>query len=223
MLSMTQAIPHPHGVTAFGSAQIRVVPDIAEVQLSITRIQEKPRDAFAETGAVARALSAALAECGIASSDVATDRAVLQDAWQGRGQDSTHVGFEAKIRFRVIVRDLDQLETVLTRAVEAGANQITMVRLHTSRLAELRAQARRGAIAAAREKAMLYAEAAGAKLGRILHIEDRNPVLMESVRKELEQGNFVGTPEQEPATTATPPGAVDVSAAVLVAYALLPQ
>src|SRR5229473_3394794 len=62
-----------------------------------------------------------------------------------------------------------------TDAVEAGANEVTSVKYLTTQLAELRAQARREAVAAARRKAEVYSEAAGVALGHVLHIEDVNP------------------------------------------------
>jgi hypothetical protein len=44
---------------------------------------------------------------------------------------------------------------------------------------EIRAQARRMAMTAAKEKAQNYCAAGGVELGRILHIEDANPLAFE--------------------------------------------
>ena len=47
----------------------------------------------------------------------------------------------------------------------AGANELTSVTFQTTRLKEVRADARRRAVAAAREKAELYCSAAGVSAG----------------------------------------------------------
>ncbi len=79
------------------------------------------------------------------------------------------------MKFRIIIDRLDGVERVLVDAVDAGANEVTSVTYLTTQLAELRAQARREAVAAARRKAELYCEAAGVAPGHVLHIEDVNP------------------------------------------------
>ncbi|MGW6692098.1 SIMPL domain-containing protein, partial [Streptomyces sp. NPDC054961] len=70
------------------------------------------------------------------------------------------------------LRELDILETVLVDVVEAGANQVDGVEFDVGTKKELRAQARTAAVAAAREKAALYAEAADVRLGPVIHIKD---------------------------------------------------
>jgi hypothetical protein len=75
----------------------------------------------------------------------------------------------------LLLRNLDQLEDILTDVVDTGARQVNFVEFQTSKLKEIRANARRQAVKAAREKAELYCNAAGAKLGPVIYIEDVNP------------------------------------------------
>ena len=64
---------------------------------------------------------------------------------------------------------------MLKGIIEAGANRITSIDFQTTRLKEIRAQARTQAIDAAIEKAQVYCSAVQKKLGDIVHIEDVNP------------------------------------------------
>jgi hypothetical protein len=48
MFGSHQAIQSPFGVTAFGSAVLRVVPDVASIVCSGSRVEQKPDKAFAE-------------------------------------------------------------------------------------------------------------------------------------------------------------------------------
>jgi uncharacterized protein len=78
---------------------------------------------------------------------------------------------------------------------------------------ELRAEARRSATDAARRKAELYATAAGARLGPVVHIEDVDPERIgnqfrgHGADPESASGNFA-------------PGHVVVSAAVILGFSL---
>ena len=70
---------------------------------------------------------------------------------------------------------LDDVQQLLIDVVAAGANEIDGVDFDVTSKPDLRAEARRQAVAAARHKAALYAEAAGARLGPVVHIDDVDP------------------------------------------------
>ncbi|GAA1819534.1 hypothetical protein GCM10009682_45100 [Luedemannella flava] len=109
---------------------------------------------------------------------------------------------------------LDDVEPLLVDVVAAGANEIEGVDFDVLAKRELRAEARRKAVAAARAKADLYAEAADVRLGVVVHIEDVDP-------EQSAAGRYRGH-AQAVATTAQDlaPGHIVVSAAVVVGYAL---
>lgn len=81
----------------------------------------------------------------------------------------------------------------------------------------MRDEARRRAVAAARRKAEVYAEACGLRLGPVVHIEDVDP---ESVGGHSHGRRTGGDPEDDGALT---PGSVRVEAAVLLGFSLLPE
>jgi len=75
---------------------------------------------------------------------------------------------------------------------------------------------RRKAVGAARDKAALYAEAAGTRLGPVVHIDDVDP---ESADAELYRGHRFGSGDASAEDLA--PGHVVVSAAVIVGCSLI--
>lgn len=89
----------------------------------------------------------------------------------------------------------------------------------TSRLAEVRAQSRHNAVAAARAKAELYAQAAGMRLGRVLHIEDVDPNVL---RGGEGHNTRLAPPEEEGTPQTFDPAAIVVTAAVLLSFELAP-
>lgn len=145
-----------------------------------------------------------------------TSRINLSPKHNYSGGEQRFLGYEASVTFHISLRELDRVEELLTGLVDAGANEVNGVSFQTSRLKELRTEARSRAVAAAREKALNYCEAAGVLLGNILHIEDVNPAAV--------QGSDGGHLRVEPriddddSATAFDATAISVSAAVLLSY-----
>jgi len=113
------------------------------------------------------------------------------------------------------LRELDTLETVLVNVVEAGANQVDGVEFDVSTKKELRAQARTAAVAAAREKAVLYTEAAGVRLGPVVHIQDVDSDQLQNVYRSHGQGGGAGGDGD------LSPGKISVSAGVLIGFSII--
>ena len=109
------------------------------------------------------------------------------------------------------------MEEILAGVVDAGANEINGVELQSSRLKELRAEARRRAVAAAREKAEHYCQAAGVTLGSVLHIEDINPELLGSYGSHVM--HEIPIEDAQP-LRAFDPGSIIVNGCVVIAYAI---
>jgi uncharacterized protein len=204
-----------HGIRVFGSAVIRVSPDIATILVSVSRLEKKPEPAFAAARKAAQAVGEFLQRSGL--QDVGSSRITLSQESRYINGEQQFVGYAARIGFSVVLRNLEQVEQTLTGLIGAGANEVSSVTFQTSRLREVRADARRRAVAAAREKAELYCTAAGVAAGAVLAIEDVNP--------ELVTGRNEGHVHQEPFiddtgtdVKAMDPAAIAIGAAVHVRY-----
>jgi uncharacterized protein YggE len=209
-----QAISNPFGITVFGSAIIRIVPDIASLTFGVARIGQHPRDAFRDAQDAAKKVRLFLADSKFG--EMGTSRTVFSPEYKFANGEQHFIGYCGRIRFNVLLHDLDRIEPLLIGAVDAGANEVGSTDFQTSRLKEVRFEARRRAINAAREKADSYCAAAGIKLGPIVHIEDVNPDTFFSapsmhVTREPQPDDF-GAQE------AFDPGSITVAAAVVIAY-----
>lgn len=149
-----------------GSAEIQVVPDVAEVHVTVEGVSTSSA-AAAQAQAEARAAKvlASLGEAGIPAVDLrAADFAVNPEHRYDRNGNAVGVlRWRAVRRVVVCVRDLTKLGAVTTRALEQG--RVDHVTFDTTRLSELRKQARALAVRAAREKAVAMADEAGARVG----------------------------------------------------------
>jgi uncharacterized protein YggE len=205
------------GVRVFGSAVVRVSPDTASIVVAVSRTEQKPEAAFTKARQGAQAVSAYLHGAGV--EDFGSSRITLSQEFRYANGEQRFIGYQAKIAFTVVLRDMDQVDRLLSGLIGAGANELTSVTFQTTRLKELRAEARRRAVGAAWEKAQLYCDAAGVTLGAVVAIEDQNP--------EVLTGRSEGHVYMEPLPvddtgdpSAIDPGAITVGAAVKVLYRL---
>ena len=118
----------------------------------------------------------ALTALGIADRDIHTTNVSIvplrAPPQTGRQQPPAVVGYEVTNQVRVRVRNLATLGHLLDTLVSQGANALGGIAFAIADPAPLLEQARIKAIADARQKAQVYATAAGVKLGRVLFIRD---------------------------------------------------
>ena len=170
-MDFSQLVPSPAGIKVFGSAIVRVEPDTASLTFAVSRLGKHPRDAFREARESSQRVWAFLTQAKL--DDVGTSRMTLTETFDYSPRNL--LGYTARIAYHLLLRDLDRLEEILVGIVDSGANEITSVEFQSIRLKEFRAEARRRAVQAARDKALLYCEAASVTLGQVLHLEDVNP------------------------------------------------
>jgi len=207
--------PQP-GVKVFGSAILRVEPDVASLQFGVTRQAKQPKDAFRETHQAVKEVRAYLSHAG--AGEVASSRITLARTFEYVNQRQQPTGYSARVAFNVLLSDLDRMEEILVGVVDAGANEIGSVEFRTTRLKEYRADARRRAVAAAREKAENYCRAAGISLAEVVSLEDVNP----DVLRGSGEGHTTteSTSDDYGPDRALTPGSIVVGAAVSIRYGL---
>jgi uncharacterized protein len=222
MFESSLTIQNPFGVSVFGSALLRVSPDLAAITATVARLEQTSSEAFSKAKEGARAVTEFLRRAGV--DEFGMSRISLSQELRFTGGERRFLGYNAKIGFTVVLKALDRIEEIVSGLIDGGANEINSIEFQTSRLKELRAQARRLAIDAAKEKAVIYATAANVSLGSIIHIQDVNPQVVLGPRKVHHgsgfrvQADHVIDGDSDKQTL--DPGAIEVGAAVLVAFGL---
>ena len=221
MFGNSTVIERPFGISVFGSTLLRVPPDSVTIRAAITRLEEKPSDAFAKARKAEQSVTAFLRKAPVKESGLS--RISLSQEYRFSNNERRPIGYVARIGLTVVISELEQIEKILSGLVDAGANEITATEFHTVKMKELRARARDLAVIAAREKANIYAAAAKVTVGDVLHIQDMNPNLL---RQELHMTAARGTVQQdlsdsEPEEDSLDPSAIQVGAAVMVAFAIV--
>ena len=211
-MNSNHIIASPWGASVFGAASVTAGPDRARLRAAVKQTRPKPTEAFAATRAAVGQVRQVLRGHGVADSAVSTSRLNLRSSWKLVGNEQKFVGYECAASFLIELRDLDGLEAVLADVVEAGANQVDEVEFDVHDKPRLRAEARAAAVAAAREKAALYARAAGVGLGPVIHITDVDSEQLTSYRSHASAG---GGREGD-----LTPGRITVSAGVILGFSL---
>jgi hypothetical protein len=207
-----QAIVTPFGISVFGSAIVRVAPDVAVISFSVSQVRQQPQEAFQAVREAAQQVQTYLASAQI--EDAGSSHINLVEEWRISNGENKFFGYRTRVDFRVLLSDLARLDTILVGVLESGANRITAVSFQTTQLKAIRAEARQQAIRAAREKAENYCAAAGVTLGAVIHIEDIDPNQLRGHeghdRREI--------PLEEGDAQAFDPSSITVGGAVRVAY-----
>ena len=211
-----QLIQTPFGINVFGSSIIRVEPDIVSLNFAVSRIQLQPRDAFSEARKAAQDVRTYLDQAKVG--EVGSSRVGISRTYQYTAGVQKFIGYTAKVAYQVVLHQLDRMEEILSGIVDAGVNEISAVEFQTTHLKEVRVDARRRAVQAAREKAENYCAAAGVRLGRLIHIEDVNPDTLHSV-----EGHTMReiSPDDDGEIQAFDPGSITVRAAVILAFEIV--
>ena len=184
----------------------------------MSRVAAKPKAAFDAARAGTDAVRAALAAMTVDARDVRVGDLTLAEEWVGVNADRKLAGYRATATFHAFVRDFARVEPVLVAVVDAGADRIISVHHKTSRMRELRAEARSRAVAAARAKAEGYAAAAGVRLGAVVHVEDVNPDELARRSSHLPDVDLAAEDtEAEPSS----PGAITIAGAAMVSFAIV--
>jgi len=156
-------------VTVTGQGRVSYSPDLAIINLGV-QIDKvaQPDEALNRLNTKVAGIIAAVKEAGVPAADIQTQNYSLYPQYDYRDNVSTVSGYNANQQLVIKVSGYDQdqnkLNRVIAAASKAGANQINNLSFDSSRMNELKQQARLLAIADAKDKSAALAETAGVEL-----------------------------------------------------------
>lgn len=163
-------------ITVSGEGSVSAVPDMATVSLGVTTTGETAKAALDANGSALHAVIERLKAAGVAPADIQTSGLSLGPVFDYSGSTPGEApkptGFQASNMVTVEVHTLPTLGEMLDAAVSDGANTLNGVFFGLEDNTSKADEARLKAMADARRKAELLAEAAGAKLGAIASISE---------------------------------------------------
>jgi len=157
-------------VTVTGSATIRSAPDEAVVTLGVRTQATTAEGAMQQNANRMAAIMRVLLDQGLRQGDIATAWINLYPNYDSSGL--TIVGYTAENQVTATVRDMARIGRIIDGTVEAGANVLGGIAFQLSDENEGRDDALAEAVADARRKAEILAEASGASLGPVVTINE---------------------------------------------------
>jgi uncharacterized protein YggE len=163
----------PPMINVTGTGTVEAAPDIATLSIGVTTQGETAAAALAANTAALEAVLARLTTAGIAPADMQTSNLSLNPNWTGYETNTPVISsYIASNMLTITIRKLDGLGAVLDASVADGANTLNGLTFAVADPKPLLDEARKEAVADARARAELLAEAAGVKLGKIVSITE---------------------------------------------------
>ena len=206
--------PDPGRIVVGGTGRVSVEPDVADLRLGVSVARPTVDTARAVAAETMDAILAAVADAGVERRDVRTTLLSVQPRYDYReNQPPVLTGYELANVVEVTVRDLARLGEVVDGTLRAGATSMDGLSFRVADPAPAEREARLHAMAAARARADVLAEAAGLA---IVGVSD------------IVEGGIPSPPEPrykatrmmaaEDASTPVEAGSLEIAVTVLVTY-----
>lgn len=173
-------------LTVTGTGEVARAPDMSVIRVGVVAQDKSASTALSRTSEAMVRMQQRLAEQGIEARDIQTTQLSLTPVYENTSGTRTRkiIAFEAMNAVLVRVRDLPSTGAVLGTLVEDGANRIDGISFTLQDSQESMDEARRRAVADARRKAEVLADAAGVELGALRDLREAGggaprPMMME--------------------------------------------
>lgn len=175
------AADNPARILVSGEGSSEVAPDMALLQLTVTREADSARAALDANSAAMAEVLAAMQQLGIAKRDLQTSNFSIQPRYHhprpepsGERKPPQITGYVVRNSLAVRVRDISRVGEILDQSVTLGVNEGGQISFTNADPAEVIKQARISAVRDARDKASTLAVAAGVKLGDVMEISEQS-------------------------------------------------
>lgn len=165
---------HQNTIQVNSSEHVTVIPDIAEV---VYAVRTEARDAAScqqsntqDTNQVIELLKS----LGIAETSIQTSDYYMYPIYNYSGNTQKITGYEATTTLTVSDLPIENLEHILTESVSVGINSIQSITYQSSTYDQAYEEALKLAVASARKKAEVLAEAGGCTLGGVASIRENS-------------------------------------------------
>jgi hypothetical protein len=165
----------PPSITVVGTGESSGKPDLAHIQVGVVTEAATAAEAVRKNNEAMSRLMAMIRKRGIEDRDFQTVQFSVSPRYRydkTQQEPPTIAGYQVTNEVHVKLRKLSALGEFMDETVSLGGNQIRGISFEVAEPAKLFDGARRKAMADAQHRALIYAEAAGLKLGKPITIEE---------------------------------------------------
>jgi hypothetical protein len=163
----------PAGITVTGEAELRLVPDRAELKLAVEQRADSADQAMEAAGRVADRFLKAARDVGAGPDQIrSTDVQVMPEyRWNEERGEREQTGFLARRDIQLRVVEMGRLPDYLRAAAATGMTHVSPPEMQLSNPAKARQQTLADATRDAQQSAQAIAEAAGRELGDLIALD----------------------------------------------------
>ncbi len=168
----TQAYDDRPKITVAGEAVVNVKPDRIVITFGIETSDADVITAKQKNSELMKKAVAVAKDCGVNEKDIQTDQLSIEPRWEDGYRQQKFLGYFVHNSLVVTLSDLEQMDKLITSALQAGINRLNGVDFQTTEFKKYREEARELALKAAREKAEKMSAVLGQTIGKPIHISE---------------------------------------------------
>jgi len=167
----TSTTRKPGTIVVGGTGRVAVVPDVADLQLGVSIARPTVDAARTDAATAMTSILDAIKGAGVPERDIRTTLVSVQPRYDYRdGRPPVLTGYDLSNSVRVTVRDVAALGHVIDGSLQAGATSMDSLSFRLDDPTEAERTARLAAVAQARARAEILAEAAGVAIAGVVDI-----------------------------------------------------
>lgn len=201
-------------VTVTGSGTVSVIPDTANIQLSVVTRSSSVREAAAENAQRMTEVQNAIQNANVPRESIFTSDYTMRQEYSYVNGKSIPGDYRVSNMLTVVLKDVTKAGEIIDAAIGAGANELTSLSFSAANVSEAEDQARALAVEQARHAAELLAQSGGAKLGRMISVSE------ESYSQPAMQSNKMLAADYSQSVTPVTAGKSNVTVTVRAVFAL---
>jgi uncharacterized protein len=163
----------PPLISVNGIGEVKLPPDEVVISLGVETREKTLEQARKQTDKQAAAIIAYLRKQGVEAKDIQTSYINLQPIYSSSqfGKAAPDFYVAAKT-MTIVIKKLDRFDELLSGLYENGVNRIDGIAFRVSNLEKHRTEARKKAVADAKQKANALTSELGAKVGKVYSINE---------------------------------------------------
>lgn len=200
-----------------GEGKATAVPDIAKVTAGIQESGSSLTEVQNSVNKKSQSLTSALKKLGIEDKDIKTSSYNIYPQSDYQTNPPKITGYQVSINYEITIRNIDQINSVLTTVTGTGANLVGSVSFDLSDTARQKAmgEARQEAVSQAKENADSLAKASGVTLGKIINISESQGSAPRPIPLTV---NAVGSSEKSITQPEIQPGTTEIDLTISLSY-----
>jgi uncharacterized protein YggE len=164
----------PRTIMTSGEATVYVVPDKVTITLGVEEFDKDLDQAVNRNDQASASLLKAIKDLGVDDKDVQVAYMNVSTVYDNNYPNRGLAGYKSLRSYSIRMDDTKLFEKVVQTALKSGANEVESFQFDTTQMRACRDKARLMAIRAAKEKAVLLANALDCQVGPPMSIQDQS-------------------------------------------------